>query len=79
MVHYVKHILTFNYSFKVHHPIKSSLKCSPVLMAPSAYVLHCSEAAGDTSKAIKVVQDGATCLQVIRVSCGLGWDEGTAV
>lgn len=41
-------------------------------MASSAYVLHCGEAAGDTSKAVEVVQDGATCLQVIRVSCGLG-------
>lgn len=50
---------------------------SPVLMAPSAYVLHCCEAARDASKAVEVVQDGATCLQVIRVSCGLaGGDRG---
>lgn len=45
---------------------------SPVLVTPSAHVLHGSEAAGNTSKAVEVVQDGATGLQVVRVSCGLG-------
>lgn len=49
-------------------------------MAPGAYVLHCSEATGDTSKAVEVVQDGATCLQVVRVSCGLGgWDDSSVI
>lgn len=52
---------------------------SPVLMAPSADVLHCSEAAGNTGKAIEVVQDGATGLQVVRVSGCLGEPEDKSV
>lgn len=48
-------------------------------MAASAHVLHCSKAAGNTSKAIEVVQDCATCLQVVRVSCGLGQRQNSGV
>lgn len=44
---------------------------SPVLVAPGANILHGCEAAGDAGKAVEVVHDGAACLQVIRVSCGL--------
>jgi len=51
--------------------------CWPVLVAPCAHVLHCSEATGDASEAIEVVHDGAACLQVVRVSCGLGGWEGS--
>lgn len=40
-------------------------------MTPSAYVFHCSKATRDASKAVEVIQDGATCLQVVGVSCGL--------
>lgn len=63
---------------KSFHPINHCFKniyCiykfPPVLVAPSAYVFHCSETAGDASKAVKVIQDGATSLQVIGVSCCL--------
>lgn len=53
----------------IYHLKKSQF--TPVLVAPSAYVFHCSEAARDASKAVEVIQDGATCLQVVGVSCGL--------
>lgn len=48
---------------------------SPVLMAPSANILHGCEAARDAGKAVQVVHDGAAGLQVIGVSCGLGDSE----
>lgn len=51
--------------------IPRGLLFSPILVAPSSHVLHCSKATGNPSEAIQVVQDGATCLQVVRVSCGL--------
>lgn len=47
------------------------MKFPPVLVASSAYVFHCSEAAGDAGKAVEVVQDGAAGLQVVGVSCCL--------
>lgn len=40
-------------------------------MASSAYVFHCCKSAGDASKAVEVIQDGAAGLQVIGVSCCL--------
>lgn len=40
-------------------------------MAACAHILHGSKTAGHTSKAVEVEQYGATCLQVVRVSCGL--------
>lgn len=53
---------------------KQVLIFSPVLVAACANVLHRREAARDAGKAVEVVHDGAACLQVIRVSCGLrGW------
>lgn len=52
-------------------PHESKAKVTPVLVAPGAHIFHRSEAAGDASKAVEVIQDGATCLQVIGVSCGL--------
>lgn len=52
----------------------------PVFVATSAHILHSSKTTRNPSKAVEVVQDGASCLQVVRVSCGLegmggkGWD-----
>lgn len=52
-------------------------------MAPGANVFHGGKATGDTSEAVQVVQDGATRLQVVRVSGGLenekegAWSPGT--
>lgn len=44
---------------------------SPVLVAPSAHVLHGSEATGDTGETVEVVQNSTTYLQVVRVPGGL--------
>lgn len=57
--------------YHIYYLKKTKSQFTPVLVAPSAYVFHCSEAARDASKAVEVIQDGATCLQVVGVSCGL--------